>query len=53
MTLGMATTSGSVLVIYALILGEHVPNVMMHLISASLINIPGAIVISALWFRMI
>ncbi|MAP24585.1 MAG: nucleoside:proton symporter [Rickettsiales bacterium] len=48
MTLGMATTSGSVLVIYALILGEHVPNVMMHLISASLINIPGAIVISRL-----
>jgi len=48
MTLGMATTAGSVLVIYALILGEYVPNIMMHLISASLINIPGAIAISRL-----
>ena len=48
MVLGMATTAGSVLVIYALLLNTLVPDVLTHLMSASLINIPGAIAISRL-----
>lgn len=48
MVLGMATTAGSVLVIYALLLHKVVPDVLTHLISASLINIPGAIAVSRL-----
>jgi CNT family concentrative nucleoside transporter len=48
MVLGMATTAGSVLVIYALLLHKIVPDALTHLISASLINIPGAIAVSRL-----
>ncbi len=48
MVLGMATTAGSVLIIYAMLLDKVVPDVLTHLISASLINIPGAIAISRL-----
>ncbi len=46
MTLGFATTSGSILAIYAAILGNTIPNVLTHMIAASVINIPSAILLS-------
>lgn len=46
MTLGLATTSGSILAIYAAILGNSIPDVLTHIISASVINIPSAILLS-------
>lgn len=48
MTLGLATTSGTILAIYAAILEHTVPDVMTHVITASVINIPAAIAISRL-----
>jgi len=46
MSTGMSTISGTVLVIYASFLQSSVPNVVTHLIIASLISAPGAIVLS-------
>ncbi|MBT5540026.1 MAG: nucleoside:proton symporter, partial [Alphaproteobacteria bacterium] len=46
MTLGMATTSGTVMALYATILETVIPNVLAHIITASIISIPAAITIS-------
>ena len=46
MSTGMSTISGTVLVIYASFLQNAVPHVVTHLIIASLISAPGAIVLS-------
>ena len=46
MCLGMATTAGTIMALYATILSPSVPDVMGHLITASIISIPGAIVLS-------
>lgn len=46
MSTGMSTISGTVLVIYASFLQTSVPHVVTHLIIASLISAPGAIVLS-------
>jgi CNT family concentrative nucleoside transporter len=46
MTTGMATIAGTVMVLYASILNETVPDVMGHLLIASLISAPAAIVIA-------
>ena len=46
MSTGMSTISGTVLVIYASFLQNSVPNVVTHLIIASLISAPGAVVLS-------
>lgn len=46
MTLGLATTSGTILAIYASILEPAVPHVLTHIITASIINIPAAITLS-------
>jgi CNT family concentrative nucleoside transporter len=46
MTLGMATTSVSVMGLYALILEGVIPDPISHILTASVINIPAAIVIS-------
>ena len=46
MSTGMSTISGTVLVIYASFLQNSVPHVVTHLIIASLISAPGAIVLS-------
>jgi CNT family concentrative nucleoside transporter len=46
MTCGMATIAGTVMVLYASILSETVPNVLGHILAASIINAPAAIVIS-------
>ncbi|MFP4193528.1 MAG: NupC/NupG family nucleoside CNT transporter [Desulfosalsimonas sp.] len=46
MTSGMATIAGTVMVLYAGILADVVPNVMGHILTASLMSAPAAVVIS-------
>lgn len=48
MTCGMAGIAGTVMVLYASILGPVVPDAMGHILSASIISAPAAIVIAAL-----
>lgn len=48
MTLGLATTSGTILAIYATILQGAIPDALTHILTASIISIPGAITISRL-----
>ena len=48
MTLGMSTVAGSVLVLYATVLQEVIPGIVGNIISASLINIVGAIYVARL-----
>jgi len=46
MTSGMATIAGTVLVLYASILEPVIPNVAGHILTASIISAPAAIVVS-------
>lgn len=46
MTAGMATTSISIMVIYAMILEGTIPNPISHILTASIISVPAAITIS-------
>jgi len=46
MTSGMATIAGTVLVLYASILEPLIPNVAGHILTASIISAPAAIVVS-------
>jgi len=46
MTAGMATTSISIMVVYALILEGTVPEPITHILTASIISVPAAITIS-------
>jgi CNT family concentrative nucleoside transporter len=46
MTCGMATIAGTVMVLYASILGQVLPDVMGHILTASIISVPAAITIS-------
>ncbi len=48
MTCGMATIAGTVMVLYAGILSETIPNVMGHILTASLISVPASVTISKL-----
>ncbi len=48
MCTGMATIAGTVLVLYATILGNVIPNVVAHLLIASIISVPAAISIGLL-----
>ena len=48
MTCGMATIAGTVMVLYASILSETIPDVMGHILTASIISVPAAITISKL-----
>ena len=48
MTCGMAGIAGTVMVLYASILGPVVPDAMGHILSASIVSAPAAIVIAAL-----
>lgn len=48
MTTGMATVAGTVMVLYASILKDVVPDAMGHILVASLISAPAAIVIAQL-----
>ncbi|VFN07207.1 MAG: concentrative nucleoside transporter, CNT family, partial [Candidatus Kentron sp. G] len=46
MTCGMATIAGTMMVLYASILGPVLPNAMGHILIASLISAPAAIVVA-------
>jgi CNT family concentrative nucleoside transporter len=46
MTCGMATISGTVMVLYASFLARAVPDAMGHILTASLISVPAAILIA-------
>lgn len=46
MTCGMATIAGTVMVLYASILSRVIPDIMGHILTASIISIPAAITIS-------
>ena len=46
MTCGMATIAGTVMVLYASILGPLIPDVMGHILTASIISAPAAITIA-------
>lgn len=46
MTAGMATTSISIMIIYAMILEGTVPDPITHILTASIISVPAAITIS-------
>jgi concentrative nucleoside transporter, CNT family len=48
MVSGMATVAGTVMVIYATILKDVVPNALGHVLTASLINAPAAVIIASL-----
>ncbi|MEJ2282151.1 MAG: nucleoside transporter C-terminal domain-containing protein [Desulfobacterales bacterium] len=48
MTCGMATIAGTVMVLYASILSKTLPDVMGHILTASIISVPAAIIISKL-----
>lgn len=46
MTAGMATIAGTVMVLYASILSAVIPGVMGHILTASIISVPAAVLIS-------
>lgn len=46
MTAGMATIAGTMMVLYANILGNVIPNVLGHILAASIISAPAAITIA-------
>ncbi len=48
MTCGMATIAGTVMVLYASILGNTIPDIMGHILTASIISVPAAVLISKL-----
>lgn len=46
MTTGMATIAGTVMVLYASILSSVIPDIMGHILTASIISVPAGIMIS-------
>jgi len=48
MASGMATIAGTVMVIYATILSDLIPGIMGHLLTASIISAPAAVVVAKL-----
>ncbi|WP_028580378.1 NupC/NupG family nucleoside CNT transporter [Desulfogranum japonicum] len=46
MTCGMATIAGTVMVLYATILNEAIPEILGHILTASIISAPAAVLIS-------
>jgi CNT family concentrative nucleoside transporter len=46
MTAGMATIAGTVMVLYASILGGVIPGIMGHILTASIISVPAAVTIA-------
>ncbi|MCB2146115.1 MAG: nucleoside:proton symporter [Deltaproteobacteria bacterium] len=46
MTAGMATIAGTVMVLYASILGDVIPGVMGHILTASIISVPAAVTVA-------
>jgi CNT family concentrative nucleoside transporter len=52
MTTGMATIAGTMMVLYGSLLGQTTPDAMGHILSASIISAPAAILISAVMIPM-
>jgi CNT family concentrative nucleoside transporter len=52
MTCGMATIAGTVMVLYASVLGRVIPDVLGHLLIASIISTPAAIAVALLMVPM-
>jgi len=48
MTAGMATIAGTMMILYATILSAVVPDAMGHILTASLINAPAAVIVARL-----
>ena len=48
MTCGMATVAGTVMFLYAGILGPVIPDAMGHILAASIINVPAALLVAGL-----
>ncbi len=48
MTVGMATVAGTVMVLYATILSPSVPGALGHILTASVLNVPAAMIVCAL-----
>jgi len=48
MTCGMASIAGTVMVLYATVVGPAVPNALGHILAASLLSAPAGLVIAAL-----
>ncbi len=48
MTCGMATIAGTVMVLYASILRSAIPDIMGHILTASIISVPAAITVAKL-----
>ncbi|MGN7612055.1 NupC/NupG family nucleoside CNT transporter [Magnetococcales bacterium HHB-1] len=48
MTAGMATIAGTVMVLYAMILSPIIPNAMGHILTASLLSAPAALIVATL-----
>jgi CNT family concentrative nucleoside transporter len=48
MTVGLATIAGTVMVLYATIIGQTVEGALGHVLAASILNVPSALVIAAL-----
>jgi CNT family concentrative nucleoside transporter len=48
MTCGMATIAGTVMVLYASILGDAIPNALGHILIASIISAPAAITVAGI-----
>ncbi|MBW2563891.1 MAG: nucleoside:proton symporter, partial [Deltaproteobacteria bacterium] len=46
MTTGMATIAGTVMVLYASILSDSIPGIMGHILTASIISVPAAVIVS-------
>jgi CNT family concentrative nucleoside transporter len=46
MTAGMATIAGTVMVLYASVLGDAIPGVMGHILTASIISVPAAVTVA-------
>lgn len=46
MTCGMATIAGTVMVLYASILGDTVPGIMGHILTASIISLPASVTVA-------
>lgn len=46
MTAGMATIAGTVMVLYASILKDTIPNIMGHILTASIISVPAAVTVA-------
>ncbi|MBK1703962.1 nucleoside:proton symporter [Halochromatium glycolicum] len=52
MVTGMATIAGTVMMLYASLLGDSIPNALGHLLTASLISAPAALAVAELMVPM-